>query len=127
MEVSFVLPTQEIIGYGLAVIMFLAWAYAVGMGYRTRTQIARLNDRLDLHADVMQEYARQLADMQKPTKKKAAPKRAQKKPPAQPAKAVPPAKAEPPTGMGSALSDRLGSVMRESSLDIHDVIPAEDL
>ena len=121
MEVSFVLPTQEIIGYGLAVMMFLAWAYAVGMGYRTRSQIARFNERLDMHADVMQEHARQLADLKKPTKKKAAPKRAPKKPP------VPPAKAEPPVGMGTALSDRLGSVMRESRLDIHDVVPAEDV
>lgn len=123
MEVSFTLPTQEIIGYGLAVMMFLAWAYAVGMGYRTRHQIARLQDRLDMHADVMGEYARQLADLKspkKPARKKTVAKKA-------PKKAVPPAPREQPAAMGSALSDRLGSVMRESSLDIHDVVPAEDM
>lgn len=123
MEVSFTLPTQEIIGYGLAVMMFLAWAYAVGTGYRARSQIARLQDRLDMHADVMEEYARQLADLKspkKPTRKKTVAKKA-------PKKAVPPAPREQPAAMGSALSDRLGSVMRESSLDIHDVVPAEDM
>lgn len=123
MEVSFTLPTQEIIGYGLAVMMFLAWVYAIGTGYRTRIKCARLEERVDMLSDVMQEYARQLADLKspkKPARKKTVAKKA-------PKKAVQPAPRQQPAGMGSALSDRLGSVMRESSLDIHDVVPAEDV
>jgi hypothetical protein len=123
MEVSFTLPTQEIIGYGLAVMMFLAWAYALGVSYSAKAQVSRLLARIDLHSDVLEEHARHIADLSKP-KKPARKKTVAKK---APKKAVQPAPREQPAGMGSALSDRLGSVMRESSLDIHDVVPAEDM
>lgn len=121
MEVSFTLPTQEMVGYGLAVIMFAAWVYVLGVCYSTRARVSRLMGRIDLHSEVLEEHARHIADLKSPKKP------ARKKPVAKkaPKKAVQPPTEQPKPAFGTALSQRLSAAVSEPN--INDVIPSDEM